>query len=57
MSQSEQRDVTPILCPYKGLARKIHPEVCKWRKEENDSEYHGMAADSRADPLRRKSPI
>jgi hypothetical protein len=28
----------PILCPYNNQARYIHPEVCKWHREEGDPE-------------------
>ena len=29
---------TLVLCPYKGENRNVHPEVCKWHREEQDSE-------------------
>jgi len=27
-----------LWCGYKGQFRRVHPEVCKWHKEEHDSE-------------------
>jgi hypothetical protein len=37
-----------IVCPYKGEERVVHPEVCKWHRDENDSNC------SRCDPNKRK---
>ena len=36
-----------ILCPYKGIERPVHPEVCKWHREENDPECECCDPDRR----------
>jgi hypothetical protein len=30
-----------ILCNYKGEPRKVHPEVCKWHREQVDEPCNG----------------
>jgi len=32
-----ENDVS-VMCPYKNRPRMIHPAVCEWHREENDSE-------------------
>ncbi len=34
-------DFTPILCPYKGEVREIHPAVCGWHRQAKDPECEG----------------
>jgi len=38
ISSGTEGNYKPILCPYKDEPRFIHPEVCKWHREENDPE-------------------
>jgi hypothetical protein len=37
-----------IVCPYKGEERVVHPDVCKWHRDENDPLCSGC------DPSKRK---
>jgi hypothetical protein len=35
----EDDDVfSPILCPYKGVPREVHPAACQWHQDERDPE-------------------
>ena len=35
----------PVMCNYKGRLRPLHPKVCEWHKERNDTEWlrHSLA--------------
>jgi hypothetical protein len=37
-SDYRETSYKPVLCPYNNQARYIHPEVCKWHREEEDAE-------------------
>ena len=34
----EEEPYTPIICPYRGVPREIHPAVCEYHNEMEDPE-------------------
>jgi hypothetical protein len=36
----EEKPYVAIMCPYRGVPREIHPEVCRYHNEMKDPECH-----------------